>query len=160
MFFISSWRGDCKNCKKNSGCFFSKSSLSILRCRWTIRINLKIFLGCKINYPSIWPCMRHPWFPTRKASKLTFVCFQLHLFSTMQCRGWKIGASVKAEYWKSSASASAQLPTPCLKLSISYLKKPFSRSKKSPNVVAIWWMKFMSCTMTRFLSFPWQISLF
>jgi hypothetical protein len=28
--------------------------------------------------------MRHPWFPTRKASKVTFVCFQLQLFSTMQ----------------------------------------------------------------------------
>ena len=25
--------------------------------------------------------MHHPWFPTRKASKLTFVCFQLQLFS-------------------------------------------------------------------------------
>ena len=41
------------------------------------RINLKIFLGYDINYLSIWPFMRHPWFPTRKASKLTFVCFQL-----------------------------------------------------------------------------------
>ena len=28
--------------------------------------------------------MRHTLFPTRKASKLTFVCFQLQLFSTMQ----------------------------------------------------------------------------
>ena len=48
------------------------------------RINLKIFLGYDINYLSIWPFMRHPWFPTRKASKLTFICFQLHLFSTLQ----------------------------------------------------------------------------
>ena len=32
---------------------------------------------------SIWPFMLHPWFPTRKASKLTFVCFQFQLFSTM-----------------------------------------------------------------------------
>ena len=29
------------------------------------------------TYLSIWPCMRHPSFPTRKASKPTFVCFQL-----------------------------------------------------------------------------------
>ena len=28
--------------------------------------------------------MGHPWFPTRKTSKLTFVCFQLQLFSTLQ----------------------------------------------------------------------------
>ena len=28
--------------------------------------------------------MGHPWFPTRKASKLTFVCFQLQLSNTMQ----------------------------------------------------------------------------
>ena len=40
-------------------------------------INLKIFLGYDINYLSIWPFMGHPWFPTRKASKLIFVCFQL-----------------------------------------------------------------------------------
>ena len=39
--------------------------------------NLKIFLGYDINYLSIWPFMRHPWFSTRKASKLTFICFQL-----------------------------------------------------------------------------------
>ena len=26
----------------------------------------------------------HPWFPTKKASKLTFFCFQLQLFSTTQ----------------------------------------------------------------------------
>ena len=28
--------------------------------------------------------MRHPWFPTRKASKLTFICFQLQLLNSMQ----------------------------------------------------------------------------
>ena len=54
--------------------FFLKSTLSVLRCTWTGRINLKIFLGHHINYLSIWPFMCHPWFPTRKASKLTFVC--------------------------------------------------------------------------------------
>ena len=45
---------------------------------WDLRSkDLKIFLGHDINYLSIWPFMRHPWFPTRKASKLIFVCFQL-----------------------------------------------------------------------------------
>ena len=72
-----------KICKKNffhDGLFF-KSTLSVLRCTWTGRINLKIFLGHHINYLSIWPFMCHPWFPTRKASKLTFICFQLQLSS-------------------------------------------------------------------------------
>ena len=45
---------------------------------WDLRSrDLKIFLGYDINYLSIWPFMHHPWFPTRKASKLIFVCFQL-----------------------------------------------------------------------------------
>ena len=43
--------------------------------------NICIYLGYNINYLSIWPFMCHPWFPTRKASKLTFVCLQLQLFS-------------------------------------------------------------------------------
>ena len=63
----------------------------VLRCTWTGRINLKICLGYDINYLSIWPFMRHPWFPSRKASKLTFVCFQLQLFSTTLVIGkWNI----------------------------------------------------------------------
>ena len=66
------------------GGLFFKSTLSILRCTWTGRINLKIFLGHHINYLSIWPFMRHPWFPTRKASKLTFIYFQLQLLNTLQ----------------------------------------------------------------------------
>ena len=72
-----------KICKKMffEGGFFFKSTLSVLRCTWTGRINLKIFLGEDINYLSIWPFMHHPWFPTTKASKLTFFCFQLQLFS-------------------------------------------------------------------------------
>ena len=37
----------------------------------------KIFLGYDINYLSIWRFMCYPWFPMRKASKLTFACFQL-----------------------------------------------------------------------------------
>ena len=40
-------------------------------------INLKIFLGYDITYLNIWPFMCHTWFPTRKASKLTFIYFQL-----------------------------------------------------------------------------------
>ena len=45
---------------------------------WDLRSrDLKIFLGYDINYLSIWPFMGHPWFPTRKASKLRFTCFQL-----------------------------------------------------------------------------------
>ena len=59
--------------KKNfSQLLFLKSTLSVLRCTWTGQINLKIFLGYDINYLSIWPFMCHPWFPTRKASKLRF----------------------------------------------------------------------------------------
>ena len=74
-------------CKKKifHGGFFFKSTLSVLRCTWTGRINLKIFLGHHINYLSIWPFMCHPWFPTRKASKLTFVCFLLQLSSLALC---------------------------------------------------------------------------
>ena len=49
---------------------------------WDLRSrDLKIFLGYDINYLSIWPFMCHPWFPTRKASKQTFICFQLQLSS-------------------------------------------------------------------------------
>ena len=60
---------------------FFKSTLSILRSTWRGRTNLKIFLEYNLNYLSIRPFMCHPWFPTRKAWKLTFVCFQLQLFS-------------------------------------------------------------------------------
>ena len=49
---------------------------------WDLRSrDLKKFLGYDINYLSIWPFMGHPWFPTRKASKLRFTCFQLQLSS-------------------------------------------------------------------------------
>ena len=63
---------------------FLKSNLSILRCTWTGGINLKILLGYNINCLRIWPFMRHPLFPTIKASKLIFICFQFQLLSTMQ----------------------------------------------------------------------------
>ena len=75
--------GIAKKCRKKKfrGGFFFKSILSVLRCTWTGRINLKIFLRYNINYLSIWPFMHPTWFPTRKASKLTFICFQLQFFS-------------------------------------------------------------------------------
>ena len=75
-----------KICKKLffHGGFFFKSTLSVLRCTWTGRINLKISLGHHMNYLSIWPFMCHPWFPTRKASKLTFICFQHQVLNTLQ----------------------------------------------------------------------------
>ena len=38
-------------------------------------------MGHHINYLSIWLLMGHPWFPTRKVSKLTFIYFQLQLSS-------------------------------------------------------------------------------
>ena len=76
-FHVYFMRGLQRYAKKNFTVAFLKSALSILRCTWTGGMNLKILLGYNIKYLSIWPFMRHPWFPTRKASKLTFVCFQL-----------------------------------------------------------------------------------
>ena len=69
------------------GGFFLKIHFIRLRCAWIGGINLKIFSGYKINYLRIWPFTHHPWFSTRKASKLRFVCFQLQLFSTMHNYG-------------------------------------------------------------------------
>ena len=52
---------------------------------WDLRSrDLKKILGYDINYLSIWPFMCHPWFPTRKASKLTFICFQHQVLNTLQ----------------------------------------------------------------------------
>ena len=77
---------DCKNIKKK---FFSRwlfEIIHIIRFEiWDLRSkDLKIFLGHDINYLSIWPFMCHPWFPTRKASKLTFICFQHQVLNTLQ----------------------------------------------------------------------------
>ena len=74
---ISPLSGLKKYAKKKtfSQLLFLKSTLSVLRCTWTGRINLKIFFGCHINYLSIWHFMCHPWFPPRKASKLTLSVF-------------------------------------------------------------------------------------
>ena len=59
---------------------------------WDLRsTDLKIFLAYDINYLSIWPFIGHPWFPTRKASKLTFACFQLAGWWPCDCfqlAGW------------------------------------------------------------------------
>ena len=71
-----------------------------MRCTWTGRINLKIFLGYDFNYLSICPFMRHPWFPTRKASKLTFVCFQLAF--AMKCLFIQFLLFVLFQFWNSS----------------------------------------------------------
>ena len=47
-----------------------------------LKLQNSLFLLCAfLCYLNIWPFMHHPWFPTRKSSKLTFVCFQLLLFS-------------------------------------------------------------------------------
>ena len=78
-FFIPTWWMDCKNVKKKK---ISRWLFEIIHIFWSeiwdLRSkDLKIFLGHDINYLSIWPFMSHPWFPTRKASKLIFYCFQL-----------------------------------------------------------------------------------
>ena len=57
---------------------------------WDLEI-WNFFLGYDFNYLSIWPFMRHPWFPTRKASKLRFTCFQLAGWWPCDCfqiAGW------------------------------------------------------------------------
>ena len=90
---MSTWWMDCKNIKKK---FFSRwlfEIIHIIRFEiWDLRSrDLKIFLGYDINYLSIWPFMGHPWFPTRKASKLTFICFQLAGWWPCDCfqlAGW------------------------------------------------------------------------
>ena len=77
---MSTWWMDCKNIykkKKNSRGLFEIIHIIHFEI-WDLRSrDLKKILGYDINYLSIWPFMRHPWFPTRKASKLIFVCFQL-----------------------------------------------------------------------------------
>ena len=73
--------------KKNFTVTFLKSTLSVLRCTLTGRINLKIFLGYTINYIS-----KHLTFyvssliSTRKASNLTFVSFQLQVLNVYSRR--------------------------------------------------------------------------
>ena len=80
---MSTWWMDCKNIKKKIFSRWLFEIIHIIRFEiWDLRsTDLKIFLGYDINYLSVWPFMCHPWFPTRKASKLTFTCFQLQLSS-------------------------------------------------------------------------------
>ena len=53
-----------------------------------------------IHNLSIWPSMPHPWFPTKKASKLTFVCFQHQVLDTMQgLNNWSWKQTYKGDFW-------------------------------------------------------------
>ena len=78
---MSTWWGDCKKMQRKIGVFFFKTHFIRFEMHMDRPDDLKNFLGHHIKYLSIWPFMCHPWFPTRKASKLTFVCFQLQLSS-------------------------------------------------------------------------------
>ena len=77
---------NCKNIKKKIFSRWLFEIIHIIRFEiWDLRSrHLKNFLGYDINYLSIWPFMRHPWNPTRKASKPTFVCIvpniSFHIF--------------------------------------------------------------------------------
>ena len=86
-------------CKKKQFvvAFHLKSTLLVLRCTWTGRINLKTLLGYDIKYLSIWPFVCHPWFSNRKASKNN-IC----LFSA--CRETNVcllssTSKLKDKYW-------------------------------------------------------------
>ena len=83
---MSTWWMDCKNIKKKIFSRWLFEIIHIIRFEiWDLRSrDLKIFLGYDINYLSIWPFMGHPWFPTRKASKLSFTCFQHQVLNTLQ----------------------------------------------------------------------------
>ena len=49
--------------------------LSVLESHGQARINLKFFLGYKINFLSIWPLMRPPCFPPKRSQKWHFLSF-------------------------------------------------------------------------------------
>ena len=114
------------------------------------RINLKILLGYHINFLSIWPFMHHPWFPTRKSSKLTFVCFQLLLFSPCNVfnnwswkqtnvsfvdflvgnQGWCIkGQMLRKFIWYPKSIFSFIRPSMCISKRIKWIKKKSHREK-------------------------------
>ena len=82
-FFMPTWWVDWKKMQKKNFSRWPFFKIHFIRFEMHMDRpdNLKIFLGHHINYLSIWPLMCHPWFPTRKASKLTFICFQLQLSS-------------------------------------------------------------------------------
>ena len=113
--------------------------------------NLKIFLGHHINYLSIWPFMCHPWFPTRKASKLTFTCFQLQLSSPCNVfntwcwkqvnvnfeaflvgnQGWRIkGQMLRKFIWYPKSIFRFIRPSMCISKRIKWIKKKGHREKK------------------------------
>ena len=90
---MSTWWMDCKNIKKKKNSRWLFEIIHIIRFEiWDLRSrDLKIFLGYDINSLSIWPFMGHPWFPTRKALKLRFTCFQLAWWWPCDCfhlAGW------------------------------------------------------------------------
>ena len=75
----------CKCCNFNQSALIWKKtgekSVQLVR----VSLFRKYFLwNPYFNYLSIWPFMRHPWFPTRKASKLTFIGFQHQVLNTLQ----------------------------------------------------------------------------
>ena len=85
-FFMSNWWMDCKNIKKNfffTVAFWDNPHYPFWDEHGQSDKSEKK-LGYDINYLSIWPFMGHPWFPTRKASKLTFICFQHQVLNTLQ----------------------------------------------------------------------------
>ena len=115
---MSTWWMDCKNIKKK---FFSRwlfEIIHIIRFEiWDLRSrDLKIFLGYDINYLSIWPFMCHPWFPTRKASKLTFICFQR---LRQQRRLFDILRSLNIEYFQKLSLALLKRDCCCVSCSLS-----------------------------------------
>ena len=104
---------DCKNIKK---IFFSRwlfEIIHIIRFEiWDLRSrDLKIFLGYDINYLSIWPFMCHPWFPTRKASKL----FNIYLFSAAATAA----PSLNIEYFQKLSLALLKRDCCCVSCSLS-----------------------------------------
>ena len=87
-FFMSTKWVDCKNMQKQFFTMFFFKSTICFKMHMDRPDKSENTFGIQyFNYLSTWPFMRHPWFPTRKASNLTFICFQLQLLNTMQCRG-------------------------------------------------------------------------
>ena len=150
---MSTWWGDWK---KMQNFFFSRWLFFLIHfIRFEMhmdgRINLKILLGYHINFLSIWPFMHHPWFPTRKSSKLTFVCFQLLLFSPCNVfnnwswkqtnvsfedflvgnQGWCIkGQMLRKFIWYPKSIFRFIRPSMCISKRIKWIKKKSHREKK------------------------------
>ena len=105
-----------------------------MRCTWTGRINLKILLGYDINYLSIWPFMVDPWILTRKASKLTFACFQLagwwlHLVVTFPSKlKTDIGSSTSKLKTHKFFRFIRPVHVHLIPDNVDYLKKPLSKN--------------------------------